>query len=47
MKEYLMPFEIASLVLLMALVGAMVIARRAAKEGGKRPQVEPGRGVNV
>jgi NAD(P)H-quinone oxidoreductase subunit 6 len=36
LKEYLMPFEIASLVLLMALVGAMVIARRAAKEGAKR-----------
>jgi NADH-quinone oxidoreductase subunit J len=35
LKEYLMPFEIASLVLLMALVGAMVIARRAAKEGNK------------
>jgi hypothetical protein len=32
-----MPFEFASLVLLMALVGAMVIARRAAKEPGKRP----------
>jgi NADH-quinone oxidoreductase subunit J len=45
LKEYLMPFEIASLVLLMALVGAMVIARRAAKESGKRPvvQTEPGR----
>ena len=38
LKEYLMPFEIASLVLLMALVGAMVIARRAAKETGKRPR---------
>jgi NADH-quinone oxidoreductase subunit J len=37
LKEYLMPFEIASLVLLMALVGAMVIARRAAKETNKRP----------
>ncbi len=36
LKEYLMPFEIASLVLLMALVGAMVIARRAAREGGKK-----------
>lgn len=35
LKEYLMPFEFASLVLLMALVGAMVIARRAAKEEGK------------
>jgi NADH-quinone oxidoreductase subunit J len=39
LKEYLMPFEVASLVLLMALVGAMVIARRAAKETGKRPVV--------
>lgn len=36
LKEYLMPFEVASLVLLMALIGAMVIARRAAKEGNKR-----------
>src|SRR6476659_7712577 len=35
LKEWLMPFEFASLVLLMALVGAMVIARRAAKEGGR------------
>jgi NADH-quinone oxidoreductase subunit J len=39
LKEYLMPFEVASLVLLMALVGAMVIARRAAKEPGKRPVI--------
>ena len=31
LKEWLLPFELASLVLLMALVGAMVIARRAAK----------------
>jgi hypothetical protein len=36
LKEYLMPFEVASLVLLMALVGAMVIARRAAREPGKK-----------
>jgi NAD(P)H-quinone oxidoreductase subunit 6 len=35
LKEYLLPFELASLVLLMALVGAMVLARRAAKEGNK------------
>lgn len=41
LKEYLMPFEVASLVLLMSLIGAMVIARRAAKEVGKRPQVTP------
>jgi NADH-quinone oxidoreductase subunit J len=39
LKEYLMPFEIASLVLLMALVGAMVIARRAAKEGNKGQRI--------
>jgi NADH-quinone oxidoreductase subunit J len=32
LREYLLPFELASIVLLMALVGAMVIARRAAKE---------------
>jgi NAD(P)H-quinone oxidoreductase subunit 6 len=32
LREYLLPFEIASLVLLVALVGAMVIARRAVKE---------------
>lgn len=32
LREYLLPFEIASVVLLMALIGAMVIARRAVKE---------------
>jgi NAD(P)H-quinone oxidoreductase subunit 6 len=32
LREYLLPFEIASVVLLAALVGAMVIARRAVKE---------------
>ena len=32
LREYLMPFEVASIILLMALVGAMVISRRAAKE---------------
>jgi NADH-quinone oxidoreductase subunit J len=32
LQELLLPFELASLVLLMALVGAMVIARRAAKD---------------
>jgi NAD(P)H-quinone oxidoreductase subunit 6 len=32
LREYLLPFELASVILLMALVGAMVIARRAAKE---------------
>ena len=39
LREYLLPFEIASVVLLMALVGAMVIARRAVKEElGENPQ---------
>jgi len=32
LREYLLPFEVASVVLLMALVGAMIIARRAVKE---------------
>ncbi|MSP60752.1 MAG: NADH-quinone oxidoreductase subunit J [Myxococcales bacterium] len=35
LREQLLPFELASLILLMALVGSMVIARRAAKEEGK------------
>jgi NAD(P)H-quinone oxidoreductase subunit 6 len=39
LREYLLPFEIASVVLLMALVGAMIIARRAVKEEmGADPQ---------
>jgi len=40
LKEYLLPFELASLVLLMALVGAMVIARRAAKEVARETPAE-------
>lgn len=32
LREALLPFELASIVLLVALVGAMVIARRAVKE---------------
>ncbi len=32
LREYLLPFELASIVLLMSLVGAMVIARRAVRE---------------
>lgn len=32
LREYLLPFEVASVILLMTLVGAMVIARRAVKE---------------
>jgi len=32
LREYLLPFELASVVLLMALVGAMVIARRAVRD---------------
>ena len=35
LREYLLPFELASVLLLMALVGAMVIARRAAKDSSK------------
>jgi NADH-quinone oxidoreductase subunit J len=37
LREYLLPFELASLLLLMALIGAMVIARRAAKDVAKTP----------
>jgi NADH-quinone oxidoreductase subunit J len=37
LREYLLPFELASVVLLMALIGAMVIARRAAKDPAKSP----------
>jgi NADH-quinone oxidoreductase subunit J len=32
LREYLLPFELASVLLLMVLIGAMVIARRAVKE---------------
>ncbi len=32
LREYLLPFEVASIVLLMSLVGAMVIARRAVRD---------------
>lgn len=39
LRDYLLPFEIASVILLMALVGAMIIARRAVKEEiGEDPQ---------
>jgi NAD(P)H-quinone oxidoreductase subunit 6 len=37
LREYLLPFELVSLVLLMALVGAMVIARRAVRDAAVRP----------
>lgn len=39
LREYLLPFELVSLVLLMALVGAMVVARRAVRvaAGAARP----------
>jgi NAD(P)H-quinone oxidoreductase subunit 6 len=37
LREYLLPFELASLVLLMALVGAMVLARRAVREPPRSP----------
>lgn len=32
LREYLLPFELASVLLLMALIGAMVLARRAARD---------------
>jgi NADH-quinone oxidoreductase subunit J len=32
LREYLLPFELVSIVLLAALIGAMVLARRAVKE---------------
>jgi NAD(P)H-quinone oxidoreductase subunit 6 len=37
LREYLLPFELASIVLLMALVGAMVLARRAVRPAERRP----------
>ncbi len=44
LREYLLPFEVASVVLLMALVGSMVVARRAVKdevgERGENPEEE-------
>jgi NADH-quinone oxidoreductase subunit J len=42
LREYLLPFEFISLVLLMALVGAMVIARRAAKDAAASEAEAPG-----
>jgi NAD(P)H-quinone oxidoreductase subunit 6 len=38
LREYLLPFELASLLLLMALIGAMVVARRAVKDSPKTPE---------
>ena len=42
LREYLLPFELASLVLLVALVGAMVIARRAARDDSPESVPAPG-----
>jgi NAD(P)H-quinone oxidoreductase subunit 6 len=42
LREYVLPFELISLILLMALVGAMVIARHAAKDAGASADVAPG-----
>jgi NADH-quinone oxidoreductase subunit J len=41
LREYLLPFEVASVILLMALVGAMVIARRAVKEEAGADETNP------
>jgi len=40
LREYLLQFELASVILLMALIGAMVIARRAVKEELVSPNPE-------
>lgn len=40
LHEYLLPFELVSVVLLVALVGAMVLARRVARQGLRRPRTE-------
>ena len=37
LREYLLPFELASMVLLLALIGAVVIARRAVREEALDP----------
>jgi len=42
LREYLLPFELVSIVLLMALVGAMVVARRSVRDAGRA-----GAGVGV
>lgn len=39
LREYLLPFELVSVVLLMALVGAMVVARRAVRDAGEAATV--------
>jgi NAD(P)H-quinone oxidoreductase subunit 6 len=41
LREYLLPFELVSIVLLMALVGAMVVARRAVRDGAGPEVVVP------
>ena len=40
LREYLLPFELVSLVLLMALVGAMVVARRAVRDPGPSARLD-------
>jgi NADH-quinone oxidoreductase subunit J len=37
LRESLLPFELASVVLLMALVGAMVLSRRAVRQPSDPP----------
>jgi len=41
LREYLLPFELISLLLLMALVAAMVVARRAVREPAASGTVPP------
>lgn len=47
-STYLFPFEVSSLILLIAAIGAIVIARRALPEStGKRGQPGPGRFITL
>jgi NAD(P)H-quinone oxidoreductase subunit 6 len=45
--EYLLPFELASIVLLAALIGAVVLARRAVRRTGEYETTEDGDGRGV
>jgi len=40
LREYLLPFELSSVILLLALVGAVLIARRAARDEAQDPKPE-------
>ena len=42
-SDYLLPFEATSVLLVVAVVGVMVLARRIGRVETRRPQVEQGR----